>query len=176
LRVFVRIRPPLPREAQEESAPALLVDGVEGSPQRVSIVPPQHDAIGGALGRRRQGKLQSDFAAKTFTFDGVFPPAATQDAVFTGAVEPQVTACLQGFNSTVFCYGPSGTGKSFTCYGPSQAYELTKGSAPTSSSGSEYATSPEAGMIPRAAQQLFGAIERGEASLEHSRFLVRCAC
>lgn len=82
-------------------------------------------------------------------------------------VEPQVAACLQGFNSTAFCYGPSGTGKSFTCYGPAGG-AVASGSA----AAAKWAASAEAGVIPRAAEQLFATIERGGA-LQHGRFLLR---
>jgi hypothetical protein len=82
-------------------------------------------------------------------------------------VEPQVAACLQGFNSTAFSYGPSGTGKSFTCYGPAGG-TVASGSA----AAAKWAASADAGMIPRAAEQLFASIERG-GSLQHGRFLLR---
>ena len=111
-------------------------------------------------GRGRHGTL-------AFTFDSVFAPRATQSEVFTRAVEPQVAACLQGFNSTAFCYGPSGTGKSFTCYGPDGGAV-----ASGSSAVAKWAASREAGMIPRAADHLFSMIERG-GSLQNSKFLVR---
>ncbi|KOO34475.1 kinesin family protein [Chrysochromulina tobinii] len=102
-----------------------------------------------------------------FSFDGVFGPETPQAEVFARAVEPQVSACLQGFNSTVFCYGPSGTGKSYTCYGPSGAVG-SGGDA----DAAKWAASAGAGMIPRATEHLFAAIERGGA-LQHERFLLR---
>ena len=80
-----------------------------------------------------------------------------------------MNACLQGFNSTAFCYGPSGTGKSYTCHGPSEG-KVGSGAAATA----RWAGSPTAGMIPRAAEQLFAAIERGGA-LQHGRFLLRAS-
>ena len=55
----------------------------------------------------RRGRMNQT----AFTFDAIFGPRATQAEVFSRAIEPQVAACLQGFNSTAFCYGPSGTGK-----------------------------------------------------------------
>eukprot|EP00966_Prymnesium_polylepis_P017481 403205-Prymnesium_polylepis.1 len=116
--------------------------------------------------RRRNGQV--------FAFDGVFNSKTMQSEVFAGAVEPQVAACLQGFNSTVFCYGPSGTGKSFTCYGPAS---IVVGGGGGGGSGGDKSVVPtvlpaEAGMIPRAAQHLFGAIERGGA-LQRNKFLLR---
>lgn len=76
-------------------------------------------------------------------------------------------ACLQGFNSTVFCYGPSGTGKSFTCYGPEGGHiDPRRGAA------SRWAASAPAGIIPRAAQQLFESI-RTDPALVHGKFVLR---
>ena len=88
-----------------------------------------------------------------------------------------MSACLQGFNSTVFCYGPSGTGKSFTCYGPASVYAASSGGGKGDGGALKAASSPselpsEAGMIPRAAHQLFSAIEQGGA-LQHGKFLLR---
>ena len=108
LRVFVRVRPPLSHEPSEV---ALGVSGVQPDGTQVVSVHPDSRSDD-----RRRAK-----DAKAFAFDGVFAPSSTQDAVYSRAVEPQVAACLQGFNSTVFCYGPSGSGKSFTCYGPAGA-------------------------------------------------------
>ena len=155
LRVFVRVRPPLPREPQEV---ALRVSGVQSDgTQVVNVVP-----VGQGDDRRRAAVI------KAFAFDGVFAPSSTQDTVYSRAVESQVAACLQGFNSTVFCYGPSGSGKSFTCYGPAGAAG-TGGIA----AAAHWAASPEAGIIPRSAQQLFDAIEQGGADMQHGRFLLR---
>ena len=67
--------------------------------------------------------------------------------------------------------GPSGTGKSYTCYGPEGAVGGVIDAATTPrkhSSAARWAGSPEAGLIPRAAAQLFGAIERAR----HGRFLL----
>ena len=159
LRVFLRVRPPLPKEPSDEGTlvigPPAPADGV----QSVSVHSQEEEGRPGAA-RGRHGQL-------AFMFDAVFGPHTSQSEVFTRAVESQVTACLQGFNSTAFCYGPSGTGKSFTCYGPAGG-TISAGSA----AAAKWAASAEAGMIPRAAEQLFAAIERG-GSLQHGRFLLR---
>ena len=154
LRVFLRVRPFLSREAHEESA--IIIDPPSGSGmQTVSVKGEGEDRRG------RHGQM-------AFTFDGVFGPGCSQTDVFTRAVSPQVNACLQGFNSTVFCYGPSGTGKSFTCYGPE-----TAGKSGSATAAAQWAASADAGMIPRAAEQLFATIERGSGALKSGRFLLR---
>ena len=156
LRVFLRVRPPLPKEPADESTLTISPPSATEGTQTVTVT--QHDA----KDRGRHGQT-------AFAFDAVFGPRASQSEVFTQAVEPQVAACLQGFNATAFCYGPSGTGKSFTCYGPAGG-AISGGS----SAAAKWAASAEAGMIPRAAEQLFAMIERG-GSLQHGRFLLRVA-
>jgi Cdc6-like AAA superfamily ATPase len=56
-------------------------------------------------------------ASKTYTFDGVFGPDATQAEVYESAIEPIVLETLEGFNCTVFAYGQTGTGKTHTMEG-----------------------------------------------------------
>jgi hypothetical protein len=41
----------------------------------------------------------------------------TQDHVFETVGRPSCEACLEGFNSTVFAYGQTGAGKTFTMQG-----------------------------------------------------------
>ncbi|ETO26576.1 hypothetical protein RFI_10561 [Reticulomyxa filosa] len=48
------------------------------------------------------------------TLDRIFPPDSTQHEVFLHVGKPMVDAALEGYNATIFCYGQSGAGKSFT--------------------------------------------------------------
>lgn len=50
----------------------------------------------------------------SFTFDRVYPPASTNDTVYEGSVSAVVQTFLEGYSATVFAYGQSGSGKSFT--------------------------------------------------------------
>lgn len=54
---------------------------------------------------------------KTFTFDRVFGPDSKQVDVYKAVVSPLITEVLQGYNCTVFAYGQTGTGKTFTMVG-----------------------------------------------------------
>jgi kinesin family protein 11 len=58
-----------------------------------------------------------DDSARTYTFDGAFGPQATQQDVYSQVLEPIVEDTLLGFNCTVFAYGQTGTGKTFTMEG-----------------------------------------------------------
>ena len=64
-----------------------------------------------------QGKAQS---RSTFKYDGVFGSFATQGEVFDGVLagERSVLAdVMKGYESTVFAYGQTGTGKTHTMEG-----------------------------------------------------------
>lgn len=58
-------------------------------------------------------------AAKCFTYDAVYDQQARQADIYDEAVRPIVESVLQGFNGTVFAYGQTGTGKTYTMEGPS---------------------------------------------------------
>ncbi len=57
---------------------------------------------------------------KVFTFDGVFPADTSQRAVYEEAVFPLVESVIEGYNGTIFAYGQTGCGKTFTMVGPKE--------------------------------------------------------
>ncbi|ELK36609.1 Kinesin-like protein KIF25 [Myotis davidii] len=75
---------------------------------------------------------------KTFTFERVYGPAEGQAAVFAD-VCPLLTSLLDGYNVCIMAYGQTGSGKTYTMLGPQP---------PGAAQG-------DAGLIPRAAQELF---------------------
>ena len=54
---------------------------------------------------------------KHFIFDQLFPQHSDQEDVFEGVGMPMVTACMDGFNTCIFCYGMTGSGKTFSMTG-----------------------------------------------------------
>lgn len=52
-----------------------------------------------------------------FTFDASFPDTATQQEVYSTTTAELVEAVLQGRNGSVFCYGATGAGKTYTMLG-----------------------------------------------------------
>jgi kinesin family protein 5 len=50
----------------------------------------------------------------TFTFDKVFSPNSTQKDIYDYAAENMVNDIMQGYNGTIFAYGQSGSGKTFS--------------------------------------------------------------
>ncbi|KAK2400965.1 kinesin protein KIN-5D [Trifolium repens] len=86
---------------------------------------------------------------RVFTFDKVFGPSAKQKDLYDQAVIPIVNEVLEGFNCTIFAYGQTGTGKTYTMEGDSKK---TK-------SGPNGELPAEAGVIPRAVKQIFDTLE-----------------
>lgn len=54
---------------------------------------------------------------KTFTFDAVYDWNAKQFELYDETFRPLVDSVLQGFNGTIFAYGQTGTGKTYTMEG-----------------------------------------------------------
>ena len=61
----------------------------------------------------------------SFTFDNVFPENSTQEEVFNTAAIPVVDDMLAGYNCTLFVYGQSGSGKTFSMAGAPENPGLT---------------------------------------------------
>lgn len=54
---------------------------------------------------------------KAYTFDTAYGPETTQEELFDHSIRPIVDEVLKGYNCTVFAYGQTGTGKTFTMEG-----------------------------------------------------------
>ena len=82
--------------------------------------------------------LRKDYEKKTFNFDSVFDGNSRQDDIFKKVAHPVVSSVIEGYNGTIFSYGQTGTGKTFTMIG----------------AGGEFQ-----GIIPRSAQYIFNHIQ-----------------
>nr|XP_020765645.1 kinesin-like protein KIF25 [Odocoileus virginianus texanus] len=134
IRVLCRIRPLLPFDdkAQEpvsrnSSVSGGVVHAVDDETVLVECTRPGHPLIN-----------------KTYTFERVYGPAASQRVVFED-VCPLLTSFLDGYNVCIMAYGQTGSGKSFTMLGPHCQEEPALPSEPCG----------DAGIIPRAAGELF---------------------
>ncbi|XP_057781687.1 kinesin-like protein KIN-5D [Salvia miltiorrhiza] len=86
---------------------------------------------------------------RTFLFDKVFGPSSQQKDLYEQAVCPIVFEVLEGYNCTIFAYGQTGTGKTYTMEGGSRK------------KNGEYPS--DAGVIPRAVRQIFDILEAQHA-------------
>lgn len=81
--------------------------------------------------------LRKDYERKTFNFDSVFDGSSKQDFIFNRVGLPVVNSVIEGYNGTIFSYGQTGTGKTFTMIG---------------------GTGDLQGVIPRSAEHIFSHI------------------
>ncbi|KAG7643433.1 Kinesin motor domain [Arabidopsis suecica] len=86
---------------------------------------------------------------RLFNFDKVFGPKSQQRSIYDQAIAPIVHEVLEGFSCTVFAYGQTGTGKTYTMEG---GMRKKGGDLPA-----------EAGVIPRAVRHIFDTLEAQNA-------------
>nr|CAD1833253.1 unnamed protein product [Ananas comosus var. bracteatus] len=94
IRVYCRVRPFLPGQLNSSTVSS-IDDGT------ITIINPSKY---GKEGRR------------SFTFNKVFGPSATQDEVFLDT-QPLIRSVLDGYNVCIFAYGQTGSGKTYTMKG-----------------------------------------------------------
>ncbi|KAG8697716.1 kinesin motor protein cin8, partial [Ceratobasidium sp. 394] len=131
IQVVIRCRSRNARE-QAENSP-LIVE--TGGPRSEEIT------IETALPQSSFG-VYTPAPTRTYPFDRVFGPEADQALVYHDIVAPILEEVLNGYNCTVFAYGQTGTGKTYTMQG-----DLS----PTLTGN----PSADAGIIPRTLHKLF---------------------
>ncbi|OJJ05196.1 hypothetical protein ASPVEDRAFT_836044 [Aspergillus versicolor CBS 583.65] len=94
--------------------------------------------------------VSSKEASGSFTFDRVFPMDSKQTDVFNFSIAPTVDDILNGYNGTVFAYGQTGAGKSYTMMGSDIDDEVGKG------------------IIPRIVEQIFASILTSPSNIEYT--------
>nr|KYP49868.1 Kinesin-like protein KIF15 [Cajanus cajan] len=104
----------------------------------------------GKEGNWKIKKVSSDALCvgdRKFTFDEVFDSNSSQEEVFQSVGVPLVRNTLAGYNTTILSYGQSGSGKSYTMWGPPSAMV-------------EESNSSHHGIVPRIFRMLFSELER----------------
>uniref|UniRef100_A0A4W6E5Q9 Kinesin-like protein n=1 Tax=Lates calcarifer TaxID=8187 RepID=A0A4W6E5Q9_LATCA len=132
VKVVVRCRPLNQKEKMMGHKQAVIVDEIRGTITVNKLETPQEPP-------------------KTFTFDTVFGPDSKQLDVYNLTARPIIDSVLEGYNGTIFAYGQTGTGKTFTMEGVRAVPELR-------------------GIIPNSFAHIFGHIAKAEGD---TRFLVR---
>lgn len=96
------------------------------------------------------------FQLHRFTFDAVFDMNSSQKSVYQITAKPAVMSILEGYNSTIFAYGQTGTGKTYTM------------------EGFNYNSNDELrGIIPRSIEEIFNYISL--FSKNDQKFMVRAS-
>ena len=136
IRVFVRVRPMLADEVQQEQA--ILNETADGKKEQTLFKFPTVSARSNSRGQKKQGfepttdltkmaievvepkkdrgGLKERRARHNFHFDNVFQQDHSQEDVWE-STEPLVQSTVDGYNVTLFAYGQTGSGKTYTMLG-----------------------------------------------------------
>ncbi|XP_042720933.1 kinesin-like protein KIF19 [Lagopus leucura] len=82
---------------------------------------------------------------KSYVFDAAFDSTSTQETVYRATTRGLIASVISGCNATIFAYGPTGCGKTYTMLG----------------------TNSEPGICARALGDLFHAIKECSSDAEH---------
>jgi len=93
-------------------------------------------------------ECKSDEGVYNFTFDRVFGPESTQVEVFDYSAIPMINDVLCGYNATIFAYGQTSSGKTFTMEGSDIRDETARG------------------IIPRTVEALFAGVSEADEVIE----------
>ncbi|KAG6787081.1 hypothetical protein POTOM_008709 [Populus tomentosa] len=104
IRVYCRVRPFLSGQSNYMST----VDHIEDGNITISTA-------------SKHGK-----GCKSFSFNKVFGPLATQAEVFSD-MQPLIRSVLDGYNVCIFAYGQTGSGKTYTMTGPKDLTDKNQG-------------------------------------------------
>ncbi|CAE6480827.1 unnamed protein product [Rhizoctonia solani] len=131
IQVIIRCRGRNAREQAESSPIIVETDGPRSEEITIETALPQ-STFG----------VYTPAPTRTYPFDRVFGPEADQALVYHDIVAPVLEEVLNGYNCTLFAYGQTGTGKTYTMQGD-LASTLTGN------------PSADAGIIPRTLHKLF---------------------
>ena len=123
VKVAIRCRPMSHDETRDGRACIITIDSLRGE---MAI---------------RNPKTEGSEPPKSFTFDYVYDWNSQQEKIYTDTAYPIVESVLEGYNGTIFAYGQTGTGKTFTMEGKDDP-------------------APLRGIIPRTFDQIFFGVEQ----------------
>ncbi|XP_038591524.1 kinesin-like protein KIF19 [Micropterus salmoides] len=134
LTVALRIRPL--SDAEQEEAATIVAHRVDD--QMVVLMDPMEDPDDILRANRSR--------EKTYMFDVAFDYSASQEEVYRATTKGLIEGLISGYNATVFAYGPTGCGKTYTMLG----------------------TDKEPGIYVRTLNDLFRAIEETSDDMLYS--------
>lgn len=94
-----------------------------------------------------------------FNFDAVLNPSRSQADLYEAAGRKIINFFCDGYNATIFAYGQSGSGKTFSMLGPEEVTEILINSKDNISPE----TAEMFGITPRATFHVFDSIREGQA-------------
>ena len=131
--VVIRCRPMSQQEIQDGRTQVVQIDGARSC---VSIC------------------KAGESVSKDFTYDAAYDQSARQEHIYKQTAADIVESVMEGYNGTIFAYGQTGTGKTFTMVGNHEDPDMK-------------------GMIPRAFEHIFTNINNNTNPT--TKFLVRAS-
>lgn len=138
VRVYVRTRPPTEREQVMASQPTVVID------------------------RATCSVLLRGDQTRNFTFDGVLGENSTQEETFDLVGRGVAASCLAGYNGSVYVYGQTGVGKTYTMSGPVTSVQSMQ-------------FDERRGLICRTLDCVFAEVHRRRARTDDTSYLCRCS-
>ena len=86
-------------------------------------------------------QIQKEYDTKSFNYDHIYPEDSNQEEIFEETSKNVVQSVLNGYNGTIFAYGQTGTGKTYTMVG-------------------EFRNEKNKGIIPRAFDYIFESVKQ----------------
>lgn len=105
---MIRVRPPLPRELSGD-IPFQNIVAVDDKEQCITV----SENLEAVLDEEGN-LLPNPYSNHAFVFDYVYDQTSTQEKVYETTARTVVDSALHGYNATIFAYGQTGTGKTFT--------------------------------------------------------------
>lgn len=161
IQVIVRCRG---RSAMEISQRTPIITNTSGAvSSSITIETPSVSAINNTAGMGLGVTTTLPYSdrapvSRTYSFDRVFGPEADQTCVYREVVEGMLDEVLAGYNCTIFAYGQTGTGKTYTMQGD---LGTTAMNTPVA----------DAGIIPRVLHRLFTLLD----AVPNSEYSVKCS-
>jgi kinesin family protein 3/17 len=130
VQVVVRVRPMNSKELDDHCQIIVFVDTISNT---ISIY---------------NSNATCEEPAKIFSFDAVFDSKSTQVDIYNETARPIIDKVLQGYNGTIFAYGQTGTGKTYTMTGTKSSPQLR-------------------GIIPNSFAHIFGYIAKADENQKY---------
>ncbi|XP_075488133.1 kinesin-like protein KIN-12F isoform X1 [Primulina tabacum] len=113
---------------------------------------------------RKVSEESVTIAERKYTFDSVLDSNSSQEDVYRLIGAPLVKDALSGYNTTIVAYGKTGSGKTYTMWGPPSA--MVEG---PSSSGLQ-------GIVPQIFKNLFSEIQKEQENTGGRQTNYQCRC
>lgn len=139
VKVYTRVRPvsKIEQKAEEERGASISEHGIELEPTSIRT-------------------FSNTTAPHTYNLDGVLGQDCSQQDIYSIIANDFMADVVDGYNATIFAYGQTGAGKSYTMFGPNDLQRFED---------------PQAGLVPRAIYDLFSKLDlarRQKDSSEHA--------